>query len=223
MGVTRLNHAVLYVSDLERSVAFYRDVLGFERVPMTPDGFSGAAFLRASDSTNDHDLGLFEVGTDARPSAAGRGAVGLYHLAWEVDTLDTLEQVAGRLEAAGALVGDHFVVPGVAAHHAAQRDRRLVPAAGGDRARSERQFERAGHPDQVDRVVVHAMRDQRRARALHQRIGDARVPAAGEDGVTRTRQGPRRAFDLVHGRQDGDGATVYQAGSGDPGDPGEGT
>jgi catechol 2,3-dioxygenase-like lactoylglutathione lyase family enzyme len=109
MAVTRLNHAVLYVSDLDRSVAFYRDVLGFERVDMTPEGFSGAAFLRAGDSTNDHDLGLFEIGTAAGPSLAGRATVGLYHLAWEVDTLDTLEDVAARLSAAGALVGasDH--------------------------------------------------------------------------------------------------------------------
>jgi catechol 2,3-dioxygenase-like lactoylglutathione lyase family enzyme len=109
MGVTRLNHAVLYVSDLTRSVAFYRDVFGFRPVEMTPDGFTGAAFLRAPDSTNDHDLGLFEIGPGARPSPAGRGAVGLYHLAWEVDTLDELERVAGRLTEAGALVGasDH--------------------------------------------------------------------------------------------------------------------
>ena len=109
MGVTRLNHAVLYVSDLARSVAFYSDVLGFRVVPMTPDGFRGAAFLQAPDSTNDHDLGLFEVGRAAAPSAAGRGAVGLYHLAWEVDTLAELERVAQRLAAAGALVGasDH--------------------------------------------------------------------------------------------------------------------
>ena len=109
MGVTRLNHAVLYVGDLARSVAFYRDVLGFRPIPMTPDGFRGAAFLQAPDSTNDHDLGLFEVGTGAGPSAAGRGTVGLYHLAWEVDTLDELERVAGSLAEAEALVGtsDH--------------------------------------------------------------------------------------------------------------------
>lgn len=109
MPVTRLNHAVLFVSDLERSVAFYRDVLGFEPVSMTPDNFRGAAFLRASGSTNDHDLGLFEIGEQAGPSLAGRATVGLYHLAWEVDTLDELESVAARLTAAGALVGtsDH--------------------------------------------------------------------------------------------------------------------
>ncbi len=109
MGVTRLNHAVLYVSDLARSVAFYSDVLGFRLVPMTPEGFRGAAFLQAPDSTNDHDLGLFEVVREARPSAAGRGTVGLYHLAWEVDTLAELERVAAALEAHGALAGasDH--------------------------------------------------------------------------------------------------------------------
>ena len=109
MPVTRLNHAVLYVSDLERSVGFYSAVMGFRRVDMTPDGFTGAAFLQASGSTNDHDLGLFEVGPGARPSGAGRGTVGLYHLAWEVDTLAELEATAARLAEAGALVGssDH--------------------------------------------------------------------------------------------------------------------
>jgi catechol 2,3-dioxygenase-like lactoylglutathione lyase family enzyme len=107
--VTRLNHAVLYVRDVERSVAFYTDVLGFRRVDMTPEGFAGAAFLQAPGSTNDHDLGLFEIGAAAGPSAAGRATVGLYHLAWEVDTLAELERLAGSLSAAGALVGssDH--------------------------------------------------------------------------------------------------------------------
>jgi catechol-2,3-dioxygenase len=104
MGITRLNHAVLYVSDLERSVAFYCDVLGFHQVAMTQPGMR-AAFLQAPDSTNDHDLGLFETG-----AAGGHGrGVGLYHLAWEVDTLDTLETTAARLSGAAALVGatDH--------------------------------------------------------------------------------------------------------------------
>jgi catechol 2,3-dioxygenase-like lactoylglutathione lyase family enzyme len=109
MPIHRLNHAVLYVRDLERSVAFYRDVLGFRRVDMTPEGFGGAAFIQAPGSTNDHDLGLFEVGAAAGPSAAGRQTVGLYHLAWEVDTLAELERLATRLGEAGALVGasDH--------------------------------------------------------------------------------------------------------------------
>lgn len=108
MPITRLNHAVLFVRDLEGSVAFYRDVLGFTVVPMAPAGMN-AAFLQAPGSTNDHDLGLFEVGESAGPSPAGRGSVGLYHLAWEVDTLAELERLAGVLRNAGALVGtaDH--------------------------------------------------------------------------------------------------------------------
>ena len=109
MGIHRLNHAVLYVSDLDRSVAFYRDVLGFRLVPMTPKGFRGAAFLQAPGSTNDHDLGLFAIGAQAGRSTAGRSTVGLYHLAWEVDTLDELADTARRLTEADALVGasDH--------------------------------------------------------------------------------------------------------------------
>jgi catechol-2,3-dioxygenase len=106
--IHRLNHAVLYVRNVERSVAFYRDVLGFK--PITEmGGLRGAAFLRAADSTNDHDLGLFEIGDGAGASGAGRTNVGLYHLAWEVDTLHDLEILAGKLAEAGALVGasDH--------------------------------------------------------------------------------------------------------------------
>jgi len=109
MGIFRLNHAVLFVRDLGASVRFYTETLGFHKIDMTPDGFAGAAFLQAPDSTNDHDLGLFELGPDAGPSPAGRSTVGLYHLAWEVDTLETLEQTAQALVKANALVGtsDH--------------------------------------------------------------------------------------------------------------------
>ena len=105
MPIFRLNHAVLYVRDLERSVAFYRDVLGFEPVMRMP----GAAFVQAPGSTNDHDLGLFQIGSAAGPSEAGRRTVGLYHLAWEVDTLAELERLAARLSEAGSLAGasDH--------------------------------------------------------------------------------------------------------------------
>jgi catechol-2,3-dioxygenase len=106
MAIHRLNHAVLYVRDVAQSVAFYRTVLGFQ-VVMEMGG--KAAFLRAEASSNDHDLGLFEIGSQAGPSTAGRATVGLYHLAWEVDTLRDLEQTAAKLAEAGALVGssDH--------------------------------------------------------------------------------------------------------------------
>jgi catechol-2,3-dioxygenase len=105
MAITRLNHAVLYVRDAERSAAFYEEALGFRRVMFIP----GAVFLQASGSSNDHDLGLFSLGDAAGASEAGRRTVGLYHLAWEVDTLEELERVASVLTERRALVGstDH--------------------------------------------------------------------------------------------------------------------
>jgi catechol-2,3-dioxygenase len=117
MSVFRLNHAVLYVRDVAVSVAFYRDVLGFDYIP-GGDSFRGAAFLRAPGSTNDHDLGLFQLGSEAGPSGAGRSTVGLYHLAWEVDTLGDLEELAAKLGEAGALVGasDHGTTKSLYAH-----------------------------------------------------------------------------------------------------------
>jgi len=108
MGVYRLNHAVLYVRDVARSVEFYGATLGFAPIEGM-DGLRGAAFLRAPGSTNDHDLGLFEIGTGATDSPAGQSSVGLYHLAWEVDTLAELARIAQTLSDRGALVGatDH--------------------------------------------------------------------------------------------------------------------
>jgi catechol-2,3-dioxygenase len=104
MPIQRLNHAVLYVRDAQRSADWYAEVLGFRRIPIGPDGWNGAVFMQAPGSTNDHDLGLFTVGEQPGP-----GGIGLYHLAWEVDTLDELERLAGVLSAKGALVGasDH--------------------------------------------------------------------------------------------------------------------
>ena len=76
MAVRRLNHAVLYVHGLERTVRFYTETLGFEIRLEIP---GRAAFLGAPDSANDHDLGLFEIGTGRAPD---HPQVGLYHLAW---------------------------------------------------------------------------------------------------------------------------------------------
>jgi catechol-2,3-dioxygenase len=115
MPVQRLNHAVLYVRDVERSLAFYRDVLGFRAKVEIP---GRAVFLQAEGSTNDHDLGLFAIGAGAGPSQAGRATVGLYHLAWEVDTLDELARTAERLAEAGALGGtsDHGTTKSLYGH-----------------------------------------------------------------------------------------------------------
>ncbi len=105
--VARLNHAVLYVRDATRAADFYARVLGFEVVE---SAFGGrAVFMRTGGGDNHHDLGLFSVGEDApRPAS---GSVGLYHLAWEVPTIEDLANAAQVLSAAGALGGasDHGV------------------------------------------------------------------------------------------------------------------
>ncbi len=105
MAVRRLNHAVLYVGDLAATVDFYTYALGFE-VRMEIPG--QAAFLRAPESLNDHDLGLFSVPDGTLPSSS---YLGLYHLAWEVGTLADLASIRDRLVERGALVGasDHKV------------------------------------------------------------------------------------------------------------------
>ncbi|MFP5332094.1 MAG: VOC family protein [Acidimicrobiia bacterium] len=102
MRINRLNHAVLFVSDLQRAVDFYTGVFGFEVIATEPR--ANAAFLRASGSDNHHDLGLFGLGTAAAPRS--RGQVGLYHLAWQVPTIEELEVTRRELAAAGALTGE---------------------------------------------------------------------------------------------------------------------
>lgn len=107
MPITRMNHAVLYVRDARRHEQFYREVLGFGTVMDDPAG--AYVFMRAPGSANHHDIAFFTVGAGVGDSQAGRSTVGLYHLAWEVPSLEELEEMKGRLAAAGALVGasDH--------------------------------------------------------------------------------------------------------------------
>jgi catechol-2,3-dioxygenase len=105
--VARLNHAVLYVRDAQAAADFYARVFGFEVVSSE---FGGqAVFMRAANTDNHHDLGLFSVGANApRPP---RGSTGLYHLAWEVPTIEDLAVAAKALSEAGAMGGasDHGV------------------------------------------------------------------------------------------------------------------
>lgn len=104
--IRRMNHAVLYVRDAQVHRRFYADVLGFSTVIDGPGPF---VFMRAPGSDNHHDIAFFTIGSAAEPSEAGRRTVGMYHLAWEVATLDELAAMRERLAAAGALVGasDH--------------------------------------------------------------------------------------------------------------------
>jgi catechol-2,3-dioxygenase len=104
IGLKRLQHLVLWVSDVERSVRFYRDVLGFEVTMRHPR----AAFLKIPGSPDDHHLGLFE---QTGVPAPDEGVARMYHAAWELGDLADLARARQRLIEAGALVGasDHGV------------------------------------------------------------------------------------------------------------------
>lgn len=98
----RLNHAVLYVADLERSISFYTELFDMTVVAREPR--ANAAFLRLARSGNDHDLGLFGIG--AAIALKPRRTVGLYHLAWQFDTVDELIEARQALKQSGAYTGE---------------------------------------------------------------------------------------------------------------------
>jgi catechol-2,3-dioxygenase len=107
--VQELGHLVLYVSDIERSVACYRDVLGWRQLP-EPSGGPVAAF---SGGRTHHELLLIEVGEDATPIPAGR-RVGMYHFGLKVGNSDD------ELRAALARVREHpdlVTLVGASDHH----------------------------------------------------------------------------------------------------------
>ncbi len=102
IAAVRLNHAVLFVSDLERSLSFWSGAFGMEVVAREPR--ADAAFLRLPRSGNHHDLGLFGRGAGA--PAKQPGGIGLYHLAWQVDTIDELEDARLTLVEHDAYTGE---------------------------------------------------------------------------------------------------------------------
>jgi catechol 2,3-dioxygenase len=102
-----LGHVVFYVKDLERSLAFYRDLLGFQEVGRI---FSDTAAALTSGRTH-HELLLIQVGEAPGPSAGRRR--GLYHIGIKIgDTLDELRTAKRELEQEGVSIdgmSDHTV------------------------------------------------------------------------------------------------------------------
>ncbi len=91
---TRIGHVHLKVSDLERALAFYRDVLGFE---VTQRYGGQAAFLSAGGYHHHIGLNTWESAGGAPPA---EGTTGLYHLAIVYPSRAELADALRRLMAA---------------------------------------------------------------------------------------------------------------------------
>jgi catechol-2,3-dioxygenase len=95
---TQLGHVALRVRDLDRAVAFYRDVVG---LPLHSQHADRVAFLGIRPDAS-HEVALFALGPDAPGPEPGR--VGMYHMAWEMASFEDLQAFHARLLASGARI-----------------------------------------------------------------------------------------------------------------------
>ena len=106
----QLGHLVIRVRDLEKSERFYSDILGLNVTNKRPGQMT---FMSAVDSSS-HELALVPVGADAPGPEQNR--VGLFHFAWEMESLDDLKQLYARMKSNDVnvkRVGDHGISLGV--------------------------------------------------------------------------------------------------------------
>ena len=109
MEIKELGHVVLYVSDLERSRNFYRNILGWNEIA-NGEPRSGTSMF--STGRTHHELLLIEVGANAEKIPSGK-RLGMYHFGLKIGTTDEELRVAvSELRTAGVpIVGssDHSV------------------------------------------------------------------------------------------------------------------
>jgi catechol 2,3-dioxygenase len=101
----RIGHVVLKVRDLDRSLSFYRDLLGFKVV----SELSNVMIFLAANGQNHHDLALLRVGQQATSPVPT--AVGLYHVAIQLADWEAVRRAHALLTERGLLRGaaDHGV------------------------------------------------------------------------------------------------------------------
>lgn len=99
MNIKRLGHLLLRVSDLDVSLAFYRDVLGFELVERGDKKHKQAAFLSLGESG--HAVDLVEVD---RALLADSSFSSLHHFALQVDSVDGLRDAYFELIDSGVKI-----------------------------------------------------------------------------------------------------------------------
>jgi catechol-2,3-dioxygenase len=108
---TKLGHIVLRVRDLQRSKAFYTEVLGLRPTGEIPGMM---AFFSTQNNPDSHDLALMALGPNA-PDPDTQ-AVGLYHFAYQVESEEALAKAYLALRDAGVTIvgtGDHGVSKGI--------------------------------------------------------------------------------------------------------------
>lgn len=103
MRAKELGHVVLYVRDLETSLAFYRDLLGMQVVGSVFQ--DRAAALRGGDGRTHHEMLLIQVGDAPGPEDLGPRRRGLYHIGIKVgDSMEELRSCKADLDEAGVPV-----------------------------------------------------------------------------------------------------------------------
>jgi catechol 2,3-dioxygenase len=105
--MAELGHVVFYVAELQRSVAFYTQLVGLE---LRGSIFNNRAAL-LSGGRSHHELLLIEVGNAPRAPAGRR--IGLYHVGWKIGNgIEALKQARDRLSDNGYAIdgmSDHTV------------------------------------------------------------------------------------------------------------------
>lgn len=106
MRSTGIHHVDLVVSDLERSLRFYREVLG-------PLGWHGVSNTTGERGETIHylygpgsSIGLRQAPDPTAGVPVDRYRIGLHHLCLEAESLELLEETAHRLRALGATITD---------------------------------------------------------------------------------------------------------------------
>ncbi|HEY6981405.1 VOC family protein [Reyranella sp.] len=96
-AVRKIGHAVVFVSDLERSRRFYTDVLGFKVSDIYPGSMmpGGMVFLRCN---GDHHCMALVGGKDGAKDRS------LHHLAFELATLEEVFRARDHLKAHGTKI-----------------------------------------------------------------------------------------------------------------------
>ena len=98
MKIRELGHVVLQVTDLDRSIRFYRDTLG---LPLVSQGKPrGRRIVFFSLGAKHHDLALIELAPGARGNDHTRA--GVMHVAFKIgDDIELLKEARARMVAAG--------------------------------------------------------------------------------------------------------------------------